>query len=163
MPETLRPFAAAAILGVLCMASGALAQTPLVKDSPFQAASAPTAAAVPAAAFELTGVAVTPDGSRLCIFEAKAGHSRWIPVGATSDGIQILSYDTARKQAVISVDGRQQTLVLRETAAAADLSAPAPTTPEAKAREARLLTGDLLDIGLQQRQAYAAAKKAAGN
>jgi hypothetical protein len=51
--------------------------------------------------------------------------------------------------------------VLHESTATAD--EPVATTPEAKAKEARLLTGDLLDVGLQQRQAYAKAHGAAGN
>jgi hypothetical protein len=82
-------------------------------------------------------------------------------VGTGADGIQVLSYDAAKKQAVVSVDGAQKTLRLQESPTSA--AAAAATTPEAKAREARLLTGDLLDVGLQQRQAYAKAHGAAGN
>lgn len=148
--------------GALGLASLASAQSSLPKDSPFQPASAPAAvAAAPAEPYQLTGVTAAPEGSRVCILDSAARHSRWIAVGATADGIQVVSYDAAQKQAVISVAGVQHTLVLRESATAAE--APVANTPEAKAKEARLLTGDLLEIGRQQRQDYANAHKATGN
>jgi hypothetical protein len=147
--------------GTVLLAIAASGQTPLVLDSPFVAPSHPAAATAAADPYTLTGVVATQDSVRVCILEAKSQRNRWIAVGAEADGIQVESYDRAAKQAVILVDGNRRTLVLHESTATAD--EPVATTPEAKAKEARLLTGDLLDVGLQQRQAYAKAHGAAGN
>jgi hypothetical protein len=147
--------------GALILGGAASAQTPLVKDSPFAGAGTLPSATAAAEPYQLTGVVTAGENSRVCIYEAKSQHSHWISVGTGADGIQVLSYEADQKQAVISVDGARQTLHLRESPTSA--AAAAATTPEAKAREARLLTGDLLDVGLQQRQAYAKAHSAAGN
>jgi hypothetical protein len=149
-------------LGSLVAGTGAAqAQGSLTKVSPF-AASGPTqtTSAVAPEPYRLTGVTQTSAGSRVCIVDAAASHSQWIAVGSTAGGIRVVSYDPTQRRAVISVAGAVHILDLQEWAAAAALPGD---TPEAKAREARLLSGDLLDIGLQQRQANAAAPKPAGN
>jgi len=148
------------VAGALVLASAGFAQTPLVVDSPFGSANAAAAKAA-AEPYQLTGVTVMPESTRVCIYEAKAQQSRWIAIGAAAGGIQVVSYDAAQKQAVISVDGARQTLALHESPASGE--APPATTPEAKAKEARLLTGDLLEVGRQQREAYAKAHSTAGN
>ena len=151
------------LLAAIALAGPAVAQTPLVKDSPFGSPGAPAAAAAPAEPYQLTGAIAGGDKTRVCILDAKAQRSRWIAVGATTDGIQVVSYDAAQKQAVISVAGSRLTLALHESPASADTTPSGATTPEAKAKEARLLTGDLLEVGQQQREAYAKAHPATGN
>jgi hypothetical protein len=148
------------IAGTVILAGAAAAEPPLTAASPFASASAP-AKPSPAEPYQLTGVTVLPEGTRVCLYEAATQHGRWIAVGAAAGGIQVVSYDALQKQAVISVDGSRQTLVLHEAPASA--AAPVATTPDAKAKEARLLTGDLLEVGWQQREAYAKAHGAASN
>ncbi len=149
-------------LGAMAAGAGAAhAQGSLTKVSPF-AASGPTQATASAAPepYRLTGVTQTSAGFRVCIATAALSHSQWIAVGSTAGGIRVMSYDPTQRRAVISVAGAVRILDLREWAPAAALPG---ATPEAKACDARLLSGDLLDIGLQQRQANAAAPKPAGN
>jgi hypothetical protein len=151
----------------LLLAAGALglaplssqAQPALVNDSPFKSAGDPAAAAPAADPYQLTGVAVSGAGTRVCIFEAKLQHSRWIAVGAAEGGIEVRSYDPLQKVAVVAIGGTRQTLALHESHP--DAATPAATTADAKARDARLLTGDLLAVGQQQREDYAKAHAAA--
>ena len=157
--KSVSPYLLAA--GAIALAGPARAQTALVQNSPFATGSTPTNAVASDEPYQLTGIVASGDSARVCIYVAKAQHSRWIAVGSAANGVEVLSYDAAQKQAVISVEGAQRTLHLREVAASA--AVPPAVTPEAKAREARLLTGDLLDVGLQQRQAYAKAHPPASN
>jgi hypothetical protein len=153
----------------LVLAAGALglvpfscwAQPALVNDSPFRTAGVPAAAVPAVEPYQLTGVASSGTGTRICIFESKLQHSRWIAVGATADGISVQSYDPAQKQAVVAIGGARQTLALHESPS--DAATPAATTADARARDARLLTGDLLAIGQQQREDYAKAHAAAAH
>ena len=136
-------------------------QTPLVKDSPFASPGAAATAPLAAERYELTGVIAAGDKTRVCIREAKAQQSRWIAVGAAGDGIQVLSYDPAQTQAVILAAGARLTLALHEQPAGTGTTTA--IAPDAKAKDARLLTGDLLEVGQQQRQAYAKAHAPASN
>ncbi len=151
--------AALAFMAVVAAAARAQSPTALAKDSPFSGPASPAAtAARPTEPVQLTGVSASAAGVRLCLYDLATRHSRWLGVGAAADGIQVVSYDENRQAAVISLGGVQHTVTLQEWQTASLAAA----SPEAKAREARLLSGDLLDIGLQQRKA-AAAQKSAGN
>src|SRR5580658_3845192 len=79
-----------------------LGQT-LVGNSPFAAQGHGASAAGPAEAYELAGA--TTEGSQVmvCIYERQKKHSEWIPVGGTSDGIRVVSYDAASDSAVLTV------------------------------------------------------------
>ena len=126
--------------------------------------------------FQLTGVSTAADGTRVCIHTEKDQRSRWIIVGAKVDGIRVVSFDPVQKRAVIVADGTERDLELQRSVAASQTVDPgsnpapaAPTGPSAPAvkadetasqRDARMLVSDLLDIGAQQRQAYANAQKA---
>jgi hypothetical protein len=145
----------------MILGTPAWAQTPLVKDSPFASPGAPAAAPRPADPFELIGVIAAGDKTRICIQEAATRQSRWIAVGGTAGNLQVLSYDPELKQAVILAAGARLTLALHEQPAGAGTTTTA--APDAKARDARLLTGDLLAVGQQQREAYAKAHPAGGN
>jgi len=157
---------AALALGIAASLS---AQGIAPKDSPFLP--------VP---FQLTGVNLAADGTRVCIYAEKDQRSRWIAVGATADGIKAVSYDPEQHRAVIFVDGASRELALQRGIASAETATAAPalpssSTPSAAApapvpgksaietptqRDDRMLVSDLLEISIQQRQAYANAQKA---
>jgi hypothetical protein len=157
-----------------------LGQT-LVGNSPFAARGGAASSAGPAEAYELAGSATEGSQVTVCIYERQKKHSEWIAVGETSDGIRVVSYDSANDSAVVTIDGARKDLVMRQAAVAAlspssDPRVPAaggglvaslvpaptgPATPQSVAndqREARMLVSDLLEIGVQQRKAYQDAK-----
>jgi hypothetical protein len=145
------------------------AQGAAPKDSPFLPAP-----------FQLTGVRLAADGTRVCIYAQKDRRSRWIAVGTTTDGIRAVSYDSDQHRAVIFVDGMSRDLALQRGVASAQAADPvadarssaAPTaaasvptsgvsaTEASTQRDDRMLVSDLLEISLQQRQAHANAQKA---
>lgn len=110
--------------------------------------------------------------------------SVWIPVGKTVGDITAVSYDAATEKAVIRAGGQNYTLVLKKGAVlpgpAMPVAQATPQTPaaapqptpvevpqgnlspqEEKEMEARMLVTDLLEIGQQQRKAYAEAQRQA--
>jgi hypothetical protein len=153
----------------LGLARSVAAEGAAPKDSPFLPAP-----------FQLTGVHLAADGTRVCIYAEKDQRSRWIAVGATADGIKAVSYDPDQHRAVIFVDGATRDLMLQHGIATAQTveavsalpSSPAPSaaastpTPGVAAtetstqRDDRMLVSDLLEISMQQRQAYANTQKA---
>jgi hypothetical protein len=178
-PKCLRPLATWV---ALACAGSCFGQASLVSDSPF--APAGSAAAMGKAAdqdFELAGSSSEGSNISVCIFERHAKHSQWIPVGGTSDGIHVISFDSMHDRAVVIVSGQRKEIAMR-TASVASLPQAAPArftqtempgpsplvpvgqapavtgTPEQQQREARMLVSDLLEIGVQQRKAYQDAK-----
>lgn len=140
----------------------------------------------PAEAYELAGASVSSIGAQICLYDRAHKQSRWLPVGETSDGIEVLSYDPASDQAVVRFDGATHVLSLRKAAInssgapAVAYVAPTPVlrsvpnrpivdpstigkSPEVvkQEREARMLVSDLLEIGMEQRKAYQEAQKKA--
>jgi hypothetical protein len=152
----------------------------LAKDSPFLSPGeeSPGSASGARPAFELAGGSVTSSGSEVCIYDVNAKRSHWIGVGDADGAIQVVSYDAAGDQAVVRIDGVQQTLDLRKEAASPNPSSITPfvaagatvtgarepviSVEEARARrESRMLVTDLMDIGMRQRQAHEAALRQA--
>jgi hypothetical protein len=112
-------------------------------------------------------------------------------VGSSRDGVEVVSFDPDRDQAVVSLHGQRKTLSLRKavvTAAPVPVftppvyapappgenlaaAAPQPVGPQPvgtssreqkiQEREARMLISDLMQIGMEQRKAYAEAKRQA--
>jgi hypothetical protein len=170
------------LLPAAALAGGAVSafgQSTLVANSPFAAVGGPSAvAAAPAEAYELAGASIQGADVEVCIYDRQAKHSEWIPVGATSDGIHVISYDPRRDKAVVTVAGAKKELGLRnstveasataQVAQGSDESVPglprSPAQPPTTAallhdqNEARMLVSDLLEIGVQQRKAYQEAK-----
>lgn len=154
------------------------------KDSPFLPPAGATApAATGPAAYELTGMSVVGKDTLLSVLRVSDKRSTWIPVGKTVSEITAVSYDPAKDEAVIRVDGRTLNLTMRKSAAVTGpvaqtpppLTAPLPqaatpaqavpakplTPTEEKETEARMLVTDLLEIGQQQRRAYEEAQRQA--
>jgi hypothetical protein len=154
----------------LGMAGSISAQSLAPKDSPFQPAP-----------FQFTGLRLEADGTRVCIYAEKDQRSRWIAVGAIVDGIKVLSYNSEEQRAVISADGATRELALQHGVAGAQTTGPianlpsspaaaptaspvpasAPATAASAQRDDRMLVSDLLELSIEQRQAYANAQKAA--
>jgi hypothetical protein len=181
-PRALRPLAT---LVALACAGSCFGQGSLVGNSPF-APSGTLAASGKAADqdYELAGSSSEGSSVSVCIFARQSKHSEWIPVGETSDGIHVVSFDSSRDRAVVIVSGQRKEISMR-TEKVASLAQPGPPridlsnpssplvpvannpqaaapaavgTPEQQQREARMLVSDLLEIGVQQRKAYQDAK-----
>ena len=183
---------AAPCFAALLVGAGACgrAQPSDAGDSPFlppasAAASGPQSQSSP---YELTGSLTTSRGTEVCIFDAQAKRSHWIPIGSAYGDIQVVSYDAGGDRAVISVHGSQVSLVMRKAVVAGLPAQPPgvrppmptvfmgippptprnappvvqPVSPEIakQEREARMLVSDLMDIGMQQRKAHEEAMKA---
>jgi len=180
-------FSAATLLagGSLC---AILAQTPLPIDSPFAPVGTPAGMAAAHEDFQLTGATVTDTGTEVCIYNAQTKHSHWVAIGASQDGVQVLSFDPMRDEASVRVNGIPKTLQLRKAVVKTSVVVSAPqniaavihpdggpnaasAAPEPvntkpaeelkQEREARMMVSDLLDIGMKQRQAYEEAQKKA--
>jgi len=172
------------VLAFLAVAR-ANAQTALPKESPFMPAPGSASAVAPAnETLELGGFSGTGQTTVVCITDTQAKRSHWIPVGSTTEGIKVLSFDATKDQATITVGGRQKTLRMRKStvaaasnpsAASASFATPVPIAPTQgtpqpppapgsvaqQETEARMLVSDLLEIGIQQRKAYEEAQKKA--
>ncbi|OIR07411.1 hypothetical protein GALL_103690 [mine drainage metagenome] len=189
-PATVRRAAFACGLlaaGVVARAGG------LSTDSPFLPAPGDAAAAAVAAnaKIQLAGMGVVNGKTWVCLYDTQKKRGHWFAVGTTTDGIEVLSCDDARNQAVIRAGGETITLMLRKPTqsrsvavavnpgVAPVITAPPPALPPIgaspggaqpgqpaltqadKEREARMLVADLMEIGMRQRQAYEAAQKKA--
>ena len=161
-------------------------------DSPFAPLpGAAGSAAAPEELFELAGASATGQGTEVCIYNSQTKRSTWIAVGSSRDGVEVVSFDPDRDQAVVSLHGQRKTLSLRKavvTAAPVPVftppvyapappgenlaaAAPQPVGPQPvgtssreqkiQEREARMLISDLMQIGMEQRKAYAEAKRQA--
>jgi hypothetical protein len=157
------------------------AQTVLLGNSPFApngtVEATASGKAAPAEDYELSGS--TAEGSEIsvCIFERQAKRSEWIPVGGESNGIHVLSFDSIRDRATVTISGARRELAMRRPVitslgpaggpgpapvgmetAAMQANPPTPAAAARDQREARMMVSDLLEIGMQQRRAYQAAK-----
>jgi hypothetical protein len=91
------------------------AETAAPDDSPFApAAGAGTEPGAAPEAFELAGASATGQGTEICLYNTRTKHSTWIAVGASGDGVQILSFDPDRDQAVVTMRGERKILSLRK-------------------------------------------------
>jgi hypothetical protein len=175
------------VAGLLATASllRADGMTILVADSPFApsgvAAAAGQGAKTPPGDFELSGSTSVGGEVTVCIFERQTKKSQWIPVGGDLDGIHVVSYDSGRDTAVVTISGTRHELEMKRsvvgaipvagnfrsnavTGAAPDGGPSSlqteqnPSVAAKEQKEARMMVSDLLEIGVQQRKAYQAAK-----
>lgn len=190
MRPTRSLFLTAALAAPVAFGAGtAFAQQPVLKTSPFlpPASAAKPATAAPTD-LEFTGVLLAGPQTQVCITRKQVRRSSWIRVGDSSDGIEVVSHDAPKESVVVRVGGVTHELKLKTAApmtaaapaatlrpvvapvalpsAAGTLQAPLidpppPVTIAEKEREARMLVSDLLEIGMQQRKAYAEAQRKA--
>jgi hypothetical protein len=116
---TLFRFAVPAILA-LGGAGQALAEGALMSDSPFLPAAAGSAEGLAVKestdCYELAGSLVKPAGALVCLFNKSNGHSLWIPVGGSEEGIEVLAYDSKEDRVTFVADGVKRELTLRKVA-----------------------------------------------
>ena len=102
------------VAGVVCAADSAVG---LPKESPFKLRggnAAPAAAANET--IEFAGVSSIGKKTDLIFYDKAAKKSHWIAKGETKEGIEVISYDEVREQAVVKVNGVSKTLALRKGA-----------------------------------------------
>ena len=187
MPRHFRFLLLAALLAPTL---GAFAADALTQVSPFLP---PAGSSMPESTtrdvLEFAGVSTVQKQTIVSIFNTQEKRGRWIPVGSTAEGIEVISYDANRDQVVVRNGGQVKVLALRQpnrvansgfaAAPAAPFATPAPTlaptptpTPVApiekkpltlaqQEEEARMFVADMLDIGMQSRKAYEEAQKKA--
>lgn len=119
----------------LLIAAGALAWPSVVPGavSPFLPPEATNAAAVSSGeTIEFAGVIVGRK-TDLVFFDKVTKKSRWVSLGETNEGIQVIRYDAERATAEVRINGVSKTLALRKsnvTAAAINPANPiAPVAP----------------------------------
>jgi hypothetical protein len=181
-------FAATRFLCVLTLAvlASAVRAADLPKDSPFQQAGNATSAAA-ADPLEFAGVSTVGKKTMINLYDRQLKHGFWVEVGATTDGVTVVKYDSAHDQITVRRNGVEKMLPLRAAsnvangpAVAIPVVAPAPSDPPAPApvmtgnattvdpvartrarqeEEARMLVSDLLEIGMAQRKAYEEAQR----
>ena len=105
----------AACLGLL---PAARAGAQLSDSSPFAptAASGTAGAAAENEPLELRGIAATPEGLRICIYDAAKKTSKWVGLNESGDGGRyvVKSADPERDTVLVQSDGRIMTLALRK-------------------------------------------------
>ena len=185
MPFSLRRLFVTSPLLALACGGIAPAQTPSA-ESPFLPAN-PAVSATHAQSnepYQLSAIGVVGEQTFVSIYETAEKRSRWIAVGGSLGDLHVVSCDIEAEQVVVAVGGKTLTLTLPKPAVSTAAAAPVPVaaTPappvagsaknggpaaaeaasdEDKAREARMLVTDLLEIGMQQRKAYEDAQKQA--
>lgn len=169
------------------LAAFAAEPQPLPQASPFIPAPGAAPALAQAETLEFAGVSVVGKRTLISLHDTKEKRSRWIPVGAKAEGIDVVSYDAAHEQVVLRQNGQLKTLKLRKPThmtgpvapvmpvgygspnpLPAPMNGPPGSQPPAKPltlaqqeEEARMFVADMLDIGMQHRKAYEEAQKKA--
>jgi hypothetical protein len=117
-------------LAAVALVASVSAQTPLPANSPFAPAGAPASANAGKETLEFSGVSSMGKKTILIFKDTATKKQSWVPVGETSDGITVVSYDAKAEQAVVKINGAQKLLALRAASApavTAPATAPAPT------------------------------------
>ncbi len=107
----LRPAAATLAFGLV---GSAVAQSGS-SNSPFMPVTA--AAITPAAGetLEFAGVNIMSTKTFVNVFDKQAKKGRWIAIGSSDAGINVLTYDPRREQIVVKVGDQEKTLPLRKS------------------------------------------------
>lgn len=115
------------IFAVFAALFGAMCAADVPKDSPFLPNSSGKAATSPSESLEFAGVSTVGKKTMINLYDGEQKHGFWVEVGATSDGVTVLKYDSAHDQVTVRRDGVEKTLPLR--AAGAVASGPVNTLP----------------------------------
>jgi hypothetical protein len=114
-------------LGAVSLAS---AQASLAGNSPFLPAGDSSAqAGGPPADYVLAGSSVSDGHAVVCIVQSDTKRSRWIAVGETVDGIQVISFDADHDRAVVIAHGARKEMTLRKAAVSSLPSVAFTPTP----------------------------------
>lgn len=111
-----RSLATIVAVGVCAGAAGQPSTLP--KTSPFLPPAGAGQAAVNAGeVIEFAGVSSVGKRTDLVFYDKAAKKSRWVGIGETKEGIELLRYDPRREQAVIKHNGVEKILTLRKGSA----------------------------------------------
>lgn len=103
-------------LAVLALATGAVAADTLPKGSPFlPAGSAAAAAIAPGEMIEFAAVRTIGQTTEIDLYDTQGKKNHWIAVGASAEGMTVVSYDARRDQVVAKIGGMDKLLPLRKT------------------------------------------------
>lgn len=113
------------------------AEKSTTKTSPFVPAPTPATAPTTTAPenYELAAISTIGTKTTVSIYDKAAKKGRWIRVGESSDGIQVLRFDPRREQVVVRIqNGPEKTLSLRTSTSTpvvttSSLSAVSPPIP----------------------------------
>ena len=124
----LRPAVAALVLGL----AGRAADETLPKGSPFlPTGSAAAAAIAPGEMIEFAAVRTIGSHTEIDLYDTQGKKNHWIAVGATAEGMTVVSYDAPRDQVVAKIGGMEKLLPLRKTRGTANGPAPIVTSSPA--------------------------------
>lgn len=107
----------ASVAAVEAKPTPALALSPATPvESPFRAASAPVPsdAVAPSKSYDLAGMTMMGQNTLLSISRRSDKRSVWVPIGKSVGEITAVSYDPDQDSAVIRVNGRLQTIAMRD-------------------------------------------------
>lgn len=113
-----------------------LCRADLPKDSPFAANGPAGTPSLQNEPLEFAGVSTVGQKTMINLFDRQQKHSLWVQVGQTSDGVTVVSYDSAHDQVKVRQNGVEKTLPLRAQstvsgpAVAVPIMAPPPAAPE---------------------------------
>ena len=168
------------LLGAACLFLADGMSAAISEASPFLPSQETLAAKEPQVELQVSGLTSIGDKSWACIEDTARKKSRWLAVGTTVDGIELVSCDLSKSEVVVQSAGKRLVLTLRKAStqkgpavvagggavgtdvgpAGGKLPPIVPlTTKEEQEREARMLVSDLLEIGMRQRKAYEEAQR----
>ncbi len=132
VPVQLSPFrrAGAALFLAGLSVTGLVAAdwSDLMAKSPFGQAAAGPGDQAPTE-LEFRGMVVEGSTRLVNLYDPAAKTSRWVPVNATTQGLQVMDFDARTNQVKVVRDGRALTLPLKQAHVALLQAAPAPVGP----------------------------------
>ena len=117
MRSVFRPLPLVLAAFALGLSSRAAAQSTPAKNSPFLPApgSAVAAPTNSSETLQFSGVSVDGPKTFVSLLDTQTKKSRWIAVGSTIEGLNVVSYDAQRDQVVVRIGGADKTLSLRKS------------------------------------------------
>ncbi len=124
-------------LPLKCLVGLVMAVAPLAADpsleSPFSSGAGATGSSAPVAAaagaVEFVGVLRTGAEEVVCLYDTTKQRGYWLAVGQTEGGVALKSYDAAKRQATVELQGQAQTLALKEPKFEGTVTPVAPPPP----------------------------------
>lgn len=100
------------------LAAESAAGSALSKDNVFRPpGSAAAASAAANETLEFAGVSSIGSRTELIFYDKATKKNHWIGKGETKEGITVLNYDARREEAIVTINGTQKTLPMRQPAA----------------------------------------------
>jgi hypothetical protein len=125
-------FLCSALAALAMGVAGRAAEDALPKGSPFlPTGSAAAAAIAPGEMIEFAAVRTIGSLTEIDLYDTQGKKNHWIAVGASAEGMAVVSYDARRDQVVAKIGGMDKVLPLRKTKGNANGPAPIVTSAPA--------------------------------